>query len=140
MSNNIVDVFKQADQRCGFTKVLQQATYPPRGKIAVAGDPEGENFRLKRRQGDPDCGCIANPNTPALVNQSINACNLAPGTKSACATFTTGMNYLVNKLPWYMESFLPQHMMALAVLDFLAVPFDQFFLSKIADIWFCSID
>lgn len=100
--NNVLNVFKEADQRCGFTTALQQATYPPNGTIKIPSNPEGENFKLKgKRQTASQTGCISNPKTPALVNQSINACNLEPGSVSACATFTTELDYLNISRPWY---------------------------------------
>jgi len=100
--DDIIDVFEEADQRCGFTKALKQAGYPPDGIINIPGDPEGENFKSKnKRQTTPNNGCPPNPNTPALVNQSINACNTAPHSPSACATFTTGLNYLTSTRPRY---------------------------------------
>ena len=50
LSNNVLDVFEQADQRCGFTEVLQHVTYPPKGPISIPGDPEGKNFRARKRK------------------------------------------------------------------------------------------
>ena len=89
---DVLDVFDQADQRCGFADVLQQVTYPPYGKIEISGDPEGENFRLKRRQRNfSEDGCVPDPNTPALLNSSISNCN------GGCATATTSEAYLTSR-------------------------------------------
>ena len=99
---DIIDVFKEADERCGFTKVLQQATYPPNGIINIPSDSEGENFKSRnKRQTAPNDGCVVTPSIPALINQSINACNIEPNQAGACATFTTGLNYLKYSRPWY---------------------------------------
>lgn len=95
ISDNVFELFEAADLRCGFAGVEAQVTYPPQGPISIPGDPEGENFRLKKRQTSNTDGCITNPNVPALVNQSINLCN------GGCATFTTGLDYLNSTRPWY---------------------------------------
>jgi len=89
---NILDVFYKAHQDSGFKDVLSRATYPPEGKISIPGDPEGENFRLKKRQ---NVGCTPNPTTPALIDQSINECN------GGNATFTTALDYLRSTRPCF---------------------------------------
>ncbi|KAL8947507.1 MAG: hypothetical protein Q9183_007781, partial [Haloplaca sp. 2 TL-2023] len=84
---NLLDAFDDADQQCGFDKVMSQIKYPPAGKILIPGNPEGANFRmLQKRQ----IQCFdQSPNTPALINASVNApCSLG------CATFATAINYL----------------------------------------------
>jgi len=86
---DILDVYDQADQACGFTKVLQQGlAYPPAGFIPIPGDPEGNNYRIRKRQNHP--GCIPYPNTPILANESIEYCN------GGCATWTTALDFLAN--------------------------------------------
>lgn len=93
---DILDVFDEADQRCGFKQVLDQLTYPPKGPISIPGDPEGENFRLHNRQASRGSDCNVNLTSPAGVNQSIyGACN------GGCATYTTALEYLTLKRPWY---------------------------------------
>lgn len=99
---DIISLFEKADDRCGFTKVLDQVTYPPKGKISIPGNPEGENFKRVKRQIEGDNRCTPNPDTPTLVNHSINACNAAIE-NNACATFATGQNYLGVARPWYVS-------------------------------------
>lgn len=85
----ILHAFNHADRQCGFDKVLRQIQYPPRGNIQISGSPEGNNFK---RQDD----CFPrNPDTPALINESVNA--LCYG---GCATWSTAANYLQYKKPW----------------------------------------
>lgn len=45
-----MSVFEDADKICGFSDVLAQATYPPKGQISIPGNPEGENYGLAKRQ------------------------------------------------------------------------------------------
>lgn len=91
---DILAAFDQGDETCGFTKVLQEGlAYPPKGKIHIPGDPEGDNYRLKKRQNAD--GCIPNPNTPSLLNESITYCN------GGCATFTTALDYLAKNRPCF---------------------------------------
>lgn len=45
-----MSIFVDADKTCGFSDVLAQATYPPKGLISIPGNPEGENYGLKKRQ------------------------------------------------------------------------------------------
>lgn len=89
---DILNVFVEAAQSSGFTDVLSKATYPPVGRISIPGDPEGENFRLKKRQNS-DCG--PNATTPALIEQSIEECN------GGNATFTTALDYLTSTRPCF---------------------------------------
>jgi len=93
---DVLSVFERADQRCGFTKVLQEASYPPTGKILIPGNPEGENYRLKTRRGDTTNNdrCPERLSTPAIVEASIRDCN------GGCATATTAQNYLAGAKPW----------------------------------------
>lgn len=91
---DILDVFSKANEDSGFDDVLSKATYPPVGKISIPGDPEGENFRVKRRQ---NVGCAPNPTTPALIEQSISECN------GGNATFTTALNYLNSTRPCFSQ-------------------------------------
>lgn len=101
---DILTAFEDADKACGFPPVLANLTYPPKGKAFIPGDPEGGNFRLKKRQsGGSNCS-IANPNTPALINASVTTCY------EGCSTGSTAMDYLSHKIPWF-------------VLDFPLLPF-----------------
>ncbi|MCJ1256944.1 hypothetical protein MMC24_004769 [Lignoscripta atroalba] len=91
---DVLSVFAEADCRCGFTKVLSQFQYPPHGKIAIPGNPEGLNFHSMKRQNSDSC--FNQPTTAAQVNESIYApCNFG------CATFTTAANYLATKNPCF---------------------------------------
>ncbi|MDI1487210.1 MAG: hypothetical protein OHK93_006479 [Ramalina farinacea] len=48
--DELMSIFVDADKTCGFSDVLAQATYPPKGLISIPGNPEGENYGLKKRQ------------------------------------------------------------------------------------------
>ena len=50
--DELMSIFIDADKTCGFSDVLAQATYPPKGLISIPGNPEGENYGLKKRQDD----------------------------------------------------------------------------------------
>lgn len=94
---DVLSVFDEADQVCGFTNVLEQASYPPGNKIFLPGNPQGENFRLRSRQDNAsssDDGCTKKPDTPAAIKESIDDCN------GGCATATTAQNYLAGLKPW----------------------------------------
>ncbi len=90
LPQEILGAFDRADERCGFNDVLKQVTYPPRGKIQIPGNPERNNYK----RGD-DC-FKANPNTSALIQESVDA-----ACYGGCATWSTAYNYLMNKKPWY---------------------------------------
>ncbi|KAI9874851.1 MAG: hypothetical protein M1830_009184 [Pleopsidium flavum] len=93
---DIVDVFNEADQRCGFRQVLDQLTYPPKGPISIPGDPEGENFRLDKRQVSTASDCDVNLTSPSTVNQSIYAACFG-----GCATYSTAAAYLTLNRPCF---------------------------------------
>lgn len=96
----ILSAFDAADRQCGFDRVLSQLTYPPKRPISIPGNPEGLNFlrqkrntfaneKEKTKRQQPCSNDDESPNTPALINASINAaCSLG------CATFSTAMAYL----------------------------------------------
>ncbi|KAI4115692.1 MAG: hypothetical protein LQ341_007718, partial [Variospora aurantia] len=46
----ILSAFSAADRACGFDKILAQLAYPPKGPIAIPGNPEGLNFLPRKRQ------------------------------------------------------------------------------------------
>lgn len=85
----ILNAFDHADRQCGFDKVVRQIRYPPRGKIHIPGAPEGNNFKRQ------DTCFPRDPDTPSLINESVNA--LCYG---GCATWATASNYLRYKKPW----------------------------------------
>ncbi|KAL9023475.1 MAG: hypothetical protein Q9196_007178, partial [Gyalolechia fulgens] len=90
---NILRAFDAADHDCGFDNVLSQLTYPPKGPIAIPGNPEGLNFLKhynQRKQQKRQNPCFPTvPDTPALINASIHdPCTIA------CATYTTAFAYL----------------------------------------------
>ncbi|KAL8915655.1 MAG: hypothetical protein Q9172_006797 [Xanthocarpia lactea] len=89
----ILSAFAGADRQCGFEKVMHQLTYPPKSKIQIPGNPEGLNFLKQKRQ----IPCYEDtPNTPALINSSINApCSIG------CATYTTAFAYLSSFHPCF---------------------------------------
>ncbi|KAL8670154.1 MAG: hypothetical protein Q9168_005287 [Polycauliona sp. 1 TL-2023] len=88
----ILSAFAAADQQCGFDKVMSQLTYPPAGKVQIAGNPEGFNYLLKREKQiqKRQVACFDEvPTTPKLINSSVNApCSIG------CATYTTAFAYL----------------------------------------------
>lgn len=100
---NILDAFAAADMQCGFDDVIAQLGYPPTGKPRIEGNPEGENYyRSRKRSHDgveilkrQDYCFQQNPNTPALVNLSIN-----DPCYGGCATWSTALDYLNHKQPW----------------------------------------
>ncbi len=91
---DILTAFEDADKACGFLPVLNNLTYPPKGKAIIPTDPEGGNYRLKKRQSGANACSITNPNTPALINASVTTCY------EGCSTGSTAMDYLSNKIPW----------------------------------------
>lgn len=101
--DDILVVFDEADQSCGFDEVIQKGTtYPPDGKFIVPGDPEDLNYRRnlpqrhkQRRRSliadaDPSICPQTHPTTPEEVLQSIqnSTCH------GPCATFATAVEYL----------------------------------------------
>lgn len=101
--DEILSVFKEADQTCGFTTVLQQADhFPPSGKFEIVGDPENLNYKHRRRRDQfqqyqrrnlrnvMNETCNNHPTTPEEVSSSI----LNSTCYGSCATFSTAMNYL----------------------------------------------
>lgn len=93
--HDILDAFKDADHQCGFDKVFQQLGYPPKSIAHIPGNPEGENFRRAILTERQDSCFNKNPNTPPLINESINA-----ACYGGCATWLTADNYLSHKQPW----------------------------------------
>ena len=95
---DILTAFEEAKQVCGFTNVLAQLVYPPKGEITVPGNPEGDNFKRsveERQASDSTDPCDINPTTAAMVNSSIyGACY------EGCATWSTAADYLTVKQPW----------------------------------------
>lgn len=90
LPQEILGAFELADQQCGFDQVIDQITYPPRGKIRIPGNPEQNNYKR-------DGSCVtSNPNTSSLIQESVNALCLG-----GCATWQTAYNYLTNQKPWY---------------------------------------
>ena len=95
---DILNAFDTADKQCGFDEVKLQLGYPPKGVAHVRGNPEGENVGFFNRNKKRQDSCFQkDPNTPALVNESVNT--LCYG-GSGCATFSTAANYLQQKQPW----------------------------------------
>jgi carboxypeptidase C (cathepsin A) len=90
---DVLDVFSEADEACGFNGVLaKSAIYPPQGIIDIPGNPE--YFNLKHRRRDLidalNSTCDIGPSTPEQVRTSIfNSSCYGP-----CATFSTAMDYM----------------------------------------------
>ena len=85
----IVGAFNLASKKCGFDRVVNQITYPARGKIRISGNPERNNYKRQ------DACFEGNLNTPALIQESVNAVCYG-----GCATWSTAYNYLMKKKPW----------------------------------------
>ncbi|MCJ1364715.1 hypothetical protein MMC16_003831 [Acarospora aff. strigata] len=96
LPQNVLDVFNEADQECGFTHVLDQLSYPAKGPISVPGNPEGLNFRKLKRQVTGNLSCDFNLTSPAGLRESIYGPCYGP-----CATFTTAANYLTFTKPCF---------------------------------------
>ncbi|KAI9815054.1 MAG: hypothetical protein M1827_002897 [Pycnora praestabilis] len=90
---DILETFEQANRQCGFANVMSQIQYPPNGSIQIPGDPEGENFKLRKRQDTNSCNL--NPGTPSLIAQEING-----SCYGGCATWSTADDYLSLTKPW----------------------------------------
>ena len=92
---DILSAFDDADKACGFSAVHNNlSTYPPKGKAYISGNPEGGNYRVKKRQSAGN-GCnVTGPYTPALVKESMRECY------GGCATASTALDYLSYKIPW----------------------------------------
>ncbi|KAL2833410.1 Alpha/Beta hydrolase protein [Aspergillus cavernicola] len=93
--NDILAVFKEADETCGFDDILEQATqFPPGGSISIPGNPEILNYKSRRRSrdlGDMFTGsCNTQPTTAEEVRSSITQSSCS----GPCATFSTAMDYL----------------------------------------------
>ena len=67
-----MSIFVDADKTCGFSDVLAQATYPPKGLISIPGNPEGENYGLRKRQ-DAQVGSATSQDAQASSGTSIDA-------------------------------------------------------------------
>lgn len=81
--------FDLASQTCGFDRVVKQLTYPIRGKINISGNPERNNYKRQK-------ACFnGNPNTSALIQESVNAVCYG-----GCATWATAYDYLIENKPW----------------------------------------
>lgn len=89
LPQEVVGAFDLAGQRCGFDRVVKQLTYPPRDKIKIPGNPELNNYKR-----EDDC-FKGNPNTSALIQESVNAVCYG-----GCATWSTAYNYLMKKRSW----------------------------------------
>lgn len=95
---DILTIFNEADQECGFKGVLKQLTYPPKGPIFIPGNPEGENFKLVKRQAAAS-RCDLNVTSPVGLNQSIyGPCYYS------CATFSSAVDYFNATRPWYVRN------------------------------------
>ena len=64
-SHILLSIFEDANQTCGFSRVLEQASYPLKGTISIPGNPEGENYGLQKRQGTS----IADGSDPPICTQ-----------------------------------------------------------------------
>ena len=67
-----MSIFMDADKTCGFSDVLAQATYPPKGLISIPGNPGGGNYGLKERQ-DVQASSGTSQDAQASSGTSIDA-------------------------------------------------------------------
>lgn len=95
--DDILSVFEETDQICGFDQVLKEAqTYPPDGKIVIPGNPEGINYKRAnvpqhhRNLISALANCGYHPTTANETRQSI----LNSTCEGPCATFSTAYDYL----------------------------------------------
>lgn len=97
ISQDVFNIFAIAQSKCGFSDVLKQLTYPPHGEIIIPGNPEGGNFKVRKRQvfDSPECNALMNPTTIAQLNESIYGPCFGP-----CASWWTANSYLVTRDPW----------------------------------------
>ncbi|KAL4809022.1 Alpha/Beta hydrolase protein [Aspergillus unguis] len=90
MPDDILAIFAEASETCGFDDILEQVQYPPEGKISIPADPEGINLKHRRDLGDVYNGTYnIHPTTPEEVREAIFS-----SAYGSCATFTTAMDYL----------------------------------------------
>ncbi|KAA6410377.1 MAG: serine carboxypeptidase [Lasallia pustulata] len=99
LPNDILTTLKDASQACGFTDVLGQLSYPPKGKIVIPGNPEDDNFKRSvegRQASNTTDSCNINPTTAALVNSTIyGTCY------GGCATWSAAADYLTATRPCF---------------------------------------
>lgn len=90
LSQEVIGAFKLANQHCGFDRVVEQLTYPPRGKIEISGNPELNNYKRQKNF------CFSgNPNTSTMIQESVDAVCYG-----GCATWMTAYSYLMKKNSW----------------------------------------
>ena len=108
VAEDVLSVFEEADSLCGFAEVLSQAIYPPKGKIVLPGDPDGNNFDLQKRHAiglerrqvsglfnASDCTGSAPPITASQVNETIFGPCYGP-----CGTGSVAALYLDATIEW----------------------------------------
>lgn len=91
-------MLEKADVACGFSSVLSQLTYPPKGKIVIPGKAENDNYRRETAPPgyDPSiCDFSNGTQTPAQVafityGTSQDKCF------GNCATFESAFNYFLD--------------------------------------------
>lgn len=91
---DILAVFDEADETCGFNGVLaKSAIYPPQEKFQIPGNPEYFNLRRRGLTDSLNAACDIGPTTPEDVRTSIfNSTCYGP-----CATFSTAMDYMTTR-------------------------------------------
>ena len=98
---DVFSAFTAADVKCGFNRVIDEASYPLHGETIIPGDPEGESFYSSKRsevaQNVSSCTQLAQPVTVGQINESIYGPCFGP-----CATWTTAANYLSFRNPWWV--------------------------------------
>ncbi|KAJ6179366.1 hypothetical protein N7519_009827 [Penicillium mononematosum] len=88
---DVLSVFDEADETCGFNDVLAESSiYPPEARIHIPGNPEYFNLRRRDLTSAVNAACDISPTTPEEVRTSIfNSTCYGP-----CAVFSTASDYL----------------------------------------------
>lgn len=91
LPDDVLDVFSDAEETCGFNAVLQQANaFPPKGPIQIPGNPDKLNIKKPEVANVFNEACLIHPTTADAVETSImnSTCD------GPCAVFSTAMDYL----------------------------------------------
>ncbi|KAI9851107.1 MAG: hypothetical protein M1824_002839, partial [Vezdaea acicularis] len=106
---NILDEFVKGDQKCGLSGILSQATYPPKGKIYIKSDPEGQNYKRRRQSLNSNYTLPANyscggPTTPAEIDYEIDHCGGGIDLAGrSCAVYSAALDYLYTVQPCFSQ-------------------------------------
>ena len=91
LPDDVLEVFADAEETCGFNAVLQQANiFPPKGPIQIPGNPDKLNTKKPEVANVFNEACLIHPATAGAVETSImnSTCD------GPCAVFSTALDYL----------------------------------------------